>query len=198
MVLRSVFDLHITVDSSTLDRSRIRDPWRILDIKNVQGPPHCIVSMKYSGRTPQEELCGMVEALGRSGANIQREKIELHFHDHAVLGPLNGVVEIHYKYADRGIFAVTSEQIAELNGKKLAFSFNAATGRRIISARFENIAAYRHGKTPNILPPFLAEEEREVVVADTNAMLDAFWPMRIAADPPLAFSDFPQWVLRVP
>ena len=50
------YDLHITVDPNTFKRSSIKKPWQIHDIRNVQGVPHLIVSQKYFGKFPQDEL----------------------------------------------------------------------------------------------------------------------------------------------
>ena len=198
-----VYDLHITVDPETLDRQRIAHPWKVLDILNVQGLPHCIISRKYVGDPPHDELDNIVRKLEVWGAGVQRKKIEFHFRNTAdamfaamFFHDAPEIIEVHYKYKQRGVFAVSAEQVEELNRMKLALSFNVATERVIVSARFAGLDAYKMGREGDELPPFLEEEEREIIIFDTNNGMDSFWPMRTVSDPRLVFGDFPPWILR--
>lgn len=197
-----VYDLHITIDPIGIKGLSVCAPWKILDIHNVQGAPHCIVSKKYIGDNPHSELDLMAGMLGLAGASVQRKKIEFHFQNPTDFmqvpkhGLSRGIVEVHYKFGRTGAFPVSEEQIAELNRKKLALSFNMATERVIVSARFNCLATFLEMKASDELPPFLKEEEREVVVSDTDNSLDSFWPLRLMGDGELKFTDFPEWIPR--
>ena len=192
-----VYDLHITVNPDGFNPLFVKPPWQIHDIHNVQGAPHLIISQKYTGNFLYRELERMAEVLQTHGALIKRKKIELHFRDCAEARRARnafGIIEVHYKCKQRGVFPVRKTQIQELNKKKLALSFNMATNRPIISARFSNLETYENGKASDALPVFLGEEEREIVIMDTNNELDSFWPLRTANDCRLVFSEFPQWI----
>ncbi len=195
-----IYDLHITVSPDSLNFFSIDFPWQVHEICNVQGLPHYIISLKHVGSFPHEELKKMADALRSHKVCIVREKIERHFPSSfqrvADIGS-DGVIEVHYKYAKKGIFQVTEAQIAELNKKKLALSFNVGTLRPIISVRFSDSETYlKKGVQHKPLPPYLLEEEREVVTFDTNSTLDSFWPMRAMSDKKFSFSDFPAWLMR--
>ncbi|GEM_PF-4289053 len=197
------YDLHITVDPKTLDTSLLGKEWKALDIYNVQGIPHFIISKKHEADYPEHELNAMVDKLKSGGARVRRRKIELVFSDlaaarEAMRKTTVGIVEIHYKYEKRGAFAVSAEQRRELDEKKIALSFNRSSGRVIVSARFENLQAYERAMTSDPLPPYLEDVEREVVVLDSNNALDSFWPLRTLQDPPLTFEMFPEWILQHP
>lgn len=198
----NTYDLHITIDSARSKGLNISGPWKILDIHNVQGAPHCIVSRKYIGDDPYSKLHLMAGMLGLVGASVQRKKIEFHFQNptdfmqvprHGLSG---GIIEVHYKFRRSGVFSVGEEQVTELTRKKLALSFNMATERVIVSARFNCLATFLEMKASDELPDFLKEEEREVVVSDTNNSLDSFWPLRLMGDGELKFTDFPEWIPR--
>ena len=192
-----VFNLHITVDPEKFEGIRLGTPWKVLNIQNVQGAPHCIVSCKYSGDSPMSTMRNMAQGLEKMGARVLREKIEFHFQDPSYARrsswPL-GVVEIHYKYKRRGMFPVGIRRIEELDERKLALSFNEGSQRVILSARFANVNAYKMGGALGKLPAFLEDEEREIVVFDTNAKMDSFWPLRNEYDTALSFDSFPYWI----
>ena len=186
--------MHITIDPDTLDASYIRNPWRIHDINNIQGKPHFIISQKYNGSYPAKELKNMAEKLKKEGASIFREKIELHFTDFTDVGnmpPTNGIVEVHYKCKKREVFAVSNEETITLTKNKIALSFNMSTGRPIVSVRFSDVYTYFDRRANyKFLPAYFDEEEREMVIMDTNNELDSFWPLRTEADEKLSFDNF--------
>lgn len=186
------YDLHLTVDPRTFNAAAMGPLWKLHDIQNVQGIPHLIVSQKYTGHDFYGELQQMADKLEKNGVYILRRKIELHFSGEDTNA--EGIVEIHYKCRNRGVFFVPEEHIGELNRKKLAFSFNMSTARQIVSARFLNLNAWRKGKASDPLPDWIEEEEREIVIMDTNQSLDSFWPMRTGSDEKLSFASFPLWV----
>ncbi|MDP3696627.1 MAG: hypothetical protein Q8R55_01185 [Candidatus Taylorbacteria bacterium] len=194
---KRVYDLHITVNRDVLDTDRIVSPWKVLYILNVQGEPHCIVSRKYIGPSPADEISDMVLSLENRGSPVLRTKIERHI-DGLDLDDIEktAIIEVHYKYRQRGIFEVNQEQVDELNVKKIALSFSETSRRLIVSARFDGLASYLKSRAPDKLPDFLEEEEREVVVYDDNRQLDSFWPIRNSFDPKLDFNEFPIWAIR--
>lgn len=195
--MNRIYDLHITVDPRTFDKSFIAKPWQIHDIHNVQGMPHLIVSQKYFGKAPHCELKKMSKKLKKVGAKILREKIELHFsalEDIQKIGNSAKTVEIHYKLPKRRIFKVTKKQIDELNTKKMAISFNVSATRPIVSFRFCDQEAYKQCKLDK-LPLFAESEEKELVIFDTNTKLDSFWPMRFGKDKRLSPNLFPTWAV---
>ncbi len=195
--MEKVYDLHITVDPRTFDPACLGNRWRMLDIQNVQGMPHFIASKKHIGLNPENELERMASRFERNGVRVLRRKIELTFiafADARKAGVPDGIVEVHYKYSRRGAFSVSEAERAELDRKKIALSFNASSGRVIVSARFANLAVYEKCGTKAALPPFLEDEEREVVVKDDNNALDSFWPLRTLKDGKLEFSDFSRWI----
>lgn len=194
--MEAIYDLHITVNPDTFDKFVIREPWQIHDIRNVQGAPHLIISQKYIGESPHNELENIAQELERFGAEILRKKIELHFNEYHDIQNVQtdiGIIEIHYKYRKPGVFGVTKEQIDELNKKKVALSFNVSKMRPIISVRFQNKEMYLVGKADKRLPEYLEQEELEIVIFDSNNQLDSFWPMRTTADEKLSFDLFPKW-----
>ncbi len=199
---QKIYDLHITVDPRTFDSLQVKPPWQVHDIENVQGIPHLIVSQKYSGHSPHREIRRMAQKLRSFGVAILRKKIELHFRDICeVPRTLRavGIIEVHYKYRQRGTFSVNPQWINELNLKKFALSFNRTARRPIISLRWNSHEAYEQGKMKGaLLPFFIEEEERELVVMDSNRELDSFWPLRTADDEPPTFRDFPHYISRVP
>ena len=136
--------------------------------------------------------------LEKSSVKLLRKKTELHFDNYRDIQNLCspvGTIEVHYKCRKRNIFQVAGEQIEELNKKKMALSFNASTKRPIVSFRFCDAKAYRKGKLNKPLPWFLSEEEREIVLFDTNQKLDSFWPMRTGVDKKLSPDLFPTWAV---
>ena len=195
-----VWDLHVTIDPDTFKSSFVAHPWQVHDIHNVQGMPHLIVSQKYTGNSPYPELKRMAGELACRGVGIWRMKTELHFRDPADVRHIReavGIIEVHFKYRQRGAFPVSPMQVEELNHAKFALSFNRTTQRPIVSVRFADLATYeRKGFHKESLPDHIEDEEREIVVVDTNPNLDSFWPLRTLAEEKLKFSAFPLWVLR--
>ena len=191
-----IYDLHITVNPDRFDKAFVESRWKIHDIRNVQGIQHLIISQKYIGPFPLDELKKMADKLQENSALVLREKIELHFDDYITLESetnADKVIEIHYKLKKRGVFGVTGEQISELNKIGIALSFNMSTARRIISVRFKNRNAYLNFRADGRLPSCLEEEERELVIFDTNNGMDSFWPIRTMEDEKFSFDLFPQW-----